>query len=77
MTSCDIASQCIQGLLKAYFKIKRHWLARKRNHYFCECWTDGISICHYEGCRPHDAKWLSRGTEFSIPPSHTREGFLY
>ena len=39
MTSYDIASQPIQGILEAYFKIKRQWLARKRIHYSC---ADGI-----------------------------------
>ena len=33
----DIASQRIQGLLDAYFRLKSQWWARKRIHYLCEC----------------------------------------
>ena len=33
---CDIASQRIQELLKAYFKLKKTMVSKKRFHYLCE-----------------------------------------
>ena len=35
-SSCEIVSQRIQGLLGAYFEIKKQWRARKRIHDSCE-----------------------------------------
>ena len=34
MSSCKIASKCIQGLLEAYFKIKKAVVSKKKNPLF-------------------------------------------
>ena len=61
-----IASQHIQELLKAYFKIKSPWWARKRIHYLCE---GGKSVPHDHHFH-HSASWMMTNDDHKAP-SHS------
>ena len=64
---CEIASQRIQGLLEAYFKIEKQWWARKRIHYTCEGRIEkSVPRDHQFSTlgKPRDAKPWSLGRNF-------------